>query len=343
MNRDKQRGISRRGVLIGTAVVAAGAGAAVLLRPKAPPLQRPAGVPLSPYTAKTTAEEVTGGLDLSGRTVLVTGVTSGIGLETMRVLALRGAHVIGTGRTLEKATAACDSVAGRTTPLALELTDFPSVVAGADAVRALGVPLDALICNAGIMALPQLEQVYGLEKQFVTNHLGHFLLVNRLQDLVQAAPQGRVVVVSSSALKWADPSGIEWDNLSGERDYNANRAYGQSKLANNLFTLELARRFAGTKATANCLNPGAVLTELQRHAPAWAVTLGRWVGPAFMKMPAEGASTSCYLASHPLVENVSGHYFIDCNPVALGGNPEDLAMAARLWDVSTELVRPYLG
>jgi NAD(P)-dependent dehydrogenase (short-subunit alcohol dehydrogenase family) len=343
MNRKNQRGVSRRGVLIGTAVVAAGAGGALLLRPKAPPVQRPAGVPLSPYTAESTAEEVTEGLDLAGRTVLITGVTSGIGLEAMRVLALRGAHVIGTGRTLDKAAAACASVPGRTTPLGLELTDFPSVVACADAVRALDTPVDAVICNAGVMALPELEQVSGLEKQFVTNHLGHFLLVNRLLDKVQAAPQGRVVVVSSSALKWADPAGIEWDNLSGERNYDAKRAYGQSKLANNLFTLELARRFEGTKATANCLNPGAVLTELQRHAPGWAVTLGRWLGPAFMKMPAEGASTSVYLAAHPLVEQVSGHYFIDCNPVSAGGNTEDRAMAARLWEVSTELVRPYLG
>lgn len=342
MQRHSQLGISRRGVLIGTAVVAAGACAALFMR-RSPPPVRPAGVPLSPYTSKTTAEEVTEGLDLSGRTVLITGVTSGIGLETMRVLALRGAHVIGTGRTLDKAAAACASVPGRTTPLALELTDFPSVVACADAVRALDVPLDVIVCNAGVMALPNLEQVNGLEKQFVTNHLGHFLLVNRLLDRVQAAPQGRVVVVSSSALKWADPAGIEWDNLSGERDYDPNRAYGQSKLANNLFTIELARRFAGTPTTANCMNPGAVLTELQRHAPGWAVTLGRWIGPAFMKMPAEGASTTCFLAAHPLVTTVSGHYFIDCNPVSPGGNPEDAAMAARLWDVSTELVRPYLG
>lgn len=312
------------------------------MRPK-PPVVRPPGVPLSPFNAKSTAEEVTAGLDLAGRTVLVTGATSGLGLEAMRVLALRGAHVLGTGRTLEKAAAACSTIAGRTTPLALELTDFPSVVACAEAVRALGVPLDALICNAGVMALPQLEQAHGLEKQFVTNHLGHFLLVNRLLPQVQAAEQGRVVVVSSSALKWADETGIEWDNLSGERDYNPNRAYGQSKLANCLFSLELSRRLAGTRTTSNSMNPGAVLTDLQRHAPAWAVKLGDLLGPAFMKSPAEGASTVCYLAAHPTVAEVSGRYFIDCNPVALGGNSENPEMAERLWAVSTDLVREYLG
>jgi len=333
---------SRRKILLGTAaVIAAGVGAVAVLRRKPPPV-RPPGVPLSAFDAKSTAEQVTAGINLAGRTVLITGATSGIGLEAMRVLAMRGAHVLGTGRTLEKAAAACAGVTGRTTPLALELTDFPSVVACAKAVQALGVPLDALICNAGIMALPQLEQVYGLEKQFVTNHLGHFLLVNRLLPQVQAAPQGRVVVVSSSALKWADETAIEWDNLSGERDYSANRAYGQSKLANSLFSLELARRLAGSATTSNSMNPGAVLTQLQRHAPAWAVALGNVVGPAFMKAPAEGASTVCYLAAHPGVAAVSGRYFIDCNPVAIGGNSESPELAAKLWTVSTELVREYL-
>jgi NAD(P)-dependent dehydrogenase (short-subunit alcohol dehydrogenase family) len=314
-----------------------------MLRRRKEPVIRPPGVPLSPFDSKSTAEQVTEGVDLSGKTALVTGVTSGLGLETMRVLALRGAHVIGTGRSLERAAEACGAVSGRTTPVALELTDFSSVVACAEAVRALGAPLDILVCNAGVMALPALEQSYGLENQFVINHLGHFLLANRLLDLVQAAPQGRVVVVSSSALKWADPAGIEWDNLSGERDYSPNRSYGQSKLANNLFSLELSRRFAGTSSTANCLNPGAVLTELQRHAPAWAVRLGKLIGPAVMKMPPQGASTSCYLAANPLVTKVSGHYFIDCNPVAVGGNAEDPVMARRLWDVSSDLVRDYLA
>jgi NAD(P)-dependent dehydrogenase (short-subunit alcohol dehydrogenase family) len=342
MNRTDQSGLSRRSVLLATAGVAVAGTAAVLLRRPEPEPARPPGVPLSPFDSKSTAEDVTSGLDLAGRSYLITGVTSGIGLEAMRVLALRGARVIGTGRTLDRATAACASVTGTTVPLALELTDFPSIVAATDAVRALGIALDGVICNAGVMALPQLEQVNGLEKQFVTNHLGHFLLVNRLLDLVKAAPQGRVVVVSSSALKWADPAGIEWDNLSGERNYDPKRAYGQSKLANNLFSLELAKRFAGTPATSNSMNPGAVLTELQRHAPGWAVSAGKVVGPALMKMPAEGASTTCYLAAHPLVATVSGRYFVNCNPVALGGNTEDPAMAARLWDVSTELVRAWL-
>lgn len=334
---------SRRSVLIGSGVaVAAAGGAWALLRPQQPVI-RPAGVPLSPFPAGVTAEEVTNGLDLQGKRVLVTGATSGLGLETMRVLALRGAQVYGTGRTLEKAQRACASVTGDTIPLQLELTDFESVVACADQVAAGGQPLDILVCNAGVMALPELEQANGLEMQFVTNHLGHFLLTNRLLANVQAAPQGRVVVVSSSALKWADPVGIEWDNLSGERNYDPKRAYGQSKLANCLFTIELARRFAGTPTTANSMNPGPVLTDLQRHAPQWLVKLGDVLGPAFMKSPAEGASTICYLAAYPPLADYSGYYFIDCSPVELGGNSDNLAMAAKLWEVSTELVSGYLA
>lgn len=100
---------------------------------------------------------------------------------------------------------------------------------------------------------------------------------------------------------------------------------------------------AGTSVTANSMNPGPVLTDLQRHAPGWAVTLGNLLGPAFMKSPAEGAATVCYLAAHPAVARVSGRYFIDCNPVAIGGNSENAALAARLWEVSTGLVQEYLA
>lgn len=334
---------SRRSLVVGcAAAVAAGAAGIWTLTRDEQPVLRPSGVPLSPFPAKATAEDVTAGLDLQGKRALVTGATSGLGLETMRVLAMRGAHVYGTGRTLAKAERACSAVTGKTTPLQLELTDFKSVAACADVVGAKGRPLDILVCNAGVMALPELEQAYGLEKQFVTNHLGHFLLAYRLLDSVMAAPQGRVVIVSSSALKWADPAGIEWDNLSGDRNYDPKRAYGQSKLANCLLTIELARRFAGTATTANAMNPGPVLTDLQRHAPQWMVTLGNLLGPAFMKTPAEGASTICYLAANPAIAGISGYYFIDCSPVRLGGNSENPAMAAQLWDVSTELVKDYI-
>jgi WW domain-containing oxidoreductase len=288
----------------------------------------------------STAEDVTRGMDLDGRTILVTGVTSGIGLETMRVLALRGAHVIGTGRTLAKARAACTSVSGRTTPLMLELTDYPSVVTCAAAVRAIGVPLDVLICNAGVMGLRTLEQVAGIERHFATNHLGHFLLTAHLIDLVKAAPQGRVVVVSSSVMSGSDPKGLEWDNLSGSRNYDPNRAYGQSKLANALFALELSRRLESTAATANSLHPGYVDTDLFRHYPR---SLIGYRGMFSSKSTVEqGAATSCYVATAPALATVSGYFFRACNPVVPDARATDLEAASRLWAVSEQLLQPYL-
>jgi NAD(P)-dependent dehydrogenase (short-subunit alcohol dehydrogenase family) len=289
--------------------------------------------------------QVTEGLDLSGRTALVTGATSGLGLETMRVLALRGAHVIATGRSLDKAKEACALVQGRTTPVALELENWDSVVEGSNAVRALGVPIDMLICNAGIMALPQLEQVRGLEKQFVTNHLGHFLLVNKLLPRVTAAPQGRVVVVSSLGYRWAPPTGIEFDNLSGVRGYEPNKMYGQSKLANGLFSRELARRLAaaGSTATSNAVHPGVINTNLGRHFAVWKRAAASVIGWAFMKSVEEGAATSVYVATYPGLAKVNGYYFEDCNAVKPFGFMEDDAMAAQLWSVSEELTRSYLA
>ena len=259
--------LTRRDFLLGMPVLAA---TPALTACGSPEPERPPGVPIGPFGAKSTAEEVTAGVDLTGKTALVTGANSGLGYETMRVLALRGAHVIGTARTIDRAREACNSVQGQTTPLALELTDFDSIVACAQAVQRLGPVLDILICNAGVMEIPTLEQVRGIEKHFVTNHLGHFLLTNRLLPQIIGASRGRVVVVSSgAAYRNAPASGIEFDNLSGERDYEPGKAYGQSKLANVLFARELARRLQATPATANSLQPGVIMTNLGRYLPWW--------------------------------------------------------------------------
>jgi NAD(P)-dependent dehydrogenase (short-subunit alcohol dehydrogenase family) len=305
-------------------------------------MDRPEGVPLGPYTKTSTAAEVVADLDLAGRTIMVTGATSGLGLESMRVLAGRGARVIGTGRSLEQARAACASVGTGCTPLALELENLDSIARCADAVEAMNIPLDVLMCNAGIMALPKREQVRGLEKQFAVNHLGHFLLVRRLLDRVIAAPQGRIVVLSSSAYKWAPPEGIEFDNLSGERDYTPNKAYGQSKTANGLFVRELARRLAGTTATANAVTPGPVRTNLARHDPGWQRALIGVIGPLLLKPVSVGASTQCYVATSPLLNQVSGYYFDECNPVVPAGQMRNDELAARLWSVSEQLCEGYL-
>jgi NAD(P)-dependent dehydrogenase (short-subunit alcohol dehydrogenase family) len=286
-----------------------------------------AETPRSPYGAQSTAEEVTAGIDLSGMTAVITGCNFGIGFETMRVLAMRGAHVIGTARTREKGLEACGKVKGRTTPVALELTDFASVIACADRIRALTPRIDMLILNAGII-LRRLEQVYGLEKQFVVNHLGHFLLTTRVLDLVRAAPQGRVVTVGSGNHNEAPPGGIQFDALSGKGWEG--RGYHHSKLANGLFSLELAKRLKGTHATSNCLTPGSVRTNIRRSLPASSA-------PKEMKSAAQGAATQCYVATSPQLAKISGEYFRDCNPAPQSAYQQDAAMAARLWDVSTKL------
>ncbi|MFO1427944.1 MAG: SDR family NAD(P)-dependent oxidoreductase [Steroidobacteraceae bacterium] len=338
---DRRRFIAAAGAAVAGSIVVAGCGR------KDDAAARPPGVPLSTFDRHSTAEQVTAGIDLAGRTALVTGATSGLGLETMRVLALRGAHVIGTGRTLEKAREACAAVPGRTTPLALELERWDTVAAAAEQVRGMGMPLDILVCNAGIMALPQLEQVGGIEKQFAVNHLGHFILAQRLMPQVQAAPQGRVVAVSSLGYRWAPQTGIEFDNLSGARGYEPNRMYGQSKLANHLMVLELAHRFAaaGSTATANSVHPGIINTNLGRHFSAWKRLAGKLIGWTFMKSVPEGAATTCYVATAAALAKTSGVYFEDCNPVVpvAGKHMDDAALAARLWDESVRLTAKYLA
>jgi NAD(P)-dependent dehydrogenase (short-subunit alcohol dehydrogenase family) len=291
-----------------------------------------AETPRSPFGATSTAEEVTKGLDLRGKNAMVTGCNSGVGFETMRVLALRGAHVVGTARSLEKGREACALVKGRTTPVALELTDFSSVVECGRQIRALMRRIDILVLNAGI-SLDTFERVNGLEKHFVVNHLGHFILANRVLDLVHAAPQGRVVTVGSGSHAKAPPGGIQFDDLSGKGW--SDKAYAHSKLANGLFSLELAKRLAGTPATSNCVTPGAVHTNIFN---TWSKPVEREA-----KTPEQGAATQCYVATSPQLAKTTGEYFKDCNPAPQSAFQRDAAMAAKLWDVSTELTRKYLA
>ena len=283
----------------------------------------------------STAEDVTEGLDLSGRTILLTGCNSGIGKETLRVLANRGAHVIAAARTLEKAQAACNEVGGETTPVACELSEPASVQACAAQVIALGRPLDAIICNAGIMALPTLNQKFGYELQFFTNHIGHFMLVTSLLDSLAA--KGRVVMVSSDAHHRAPREGIQFDNLTGEREYGALANYGQSKLANLLFANHLAKRLEGTGKTANSLHPGVIHTNLARSMNPIAKGALAIAAPLVLKSVAEGAATQCYLAVHPNVEGVAGKYFSDCNVGKSSRHGRDVEMAAKLWEMSEQI------
>ena len=281
---------------------------------------------------ESTAEDVTEGLDLSGKTYVVTGCNSGLGLETTRVLGLRGAHVVGLARTLDKASSALASAGATGTPLVCELSEPASVHACARAIVALGRPVDGLICNAGIMALPEPRTTHGLDLQFLTNHIGHFILVTECIDAL--APDGRVVMVSSGAHHWAPEAGIELDDLSGQRDYDPWKMYGQSKLANILFAKQLAKRFAGSARTANALHPGVIKTNLIRHIEDPEAMLSSMK----MKTIGQGAATQCLVATRPELDTVSGVYFADCNEQEPHAHAADEGLAERLWAESEAIV-----
>ncbi len=283
----------------------------------------------------STAEEATLGLDLKGRTILVTGSNSGLGLETVRVLRLRGARVIAAARTAEKARAACGAD-DEIIPVACELSEPASVRACIETVKADGAALDAIICNAGIMALPKLQQAHGYELQFFTNHIGHFILATGLID--RLAEKGRVVMLSSAAHQFAPKEGIQFDNLSGERFYGPWRAYGQSKLANLLFAKELAKRLAGTGKTANAVHPGGIVTNLGRGMSPPVHLLAAILDPLVLKTIPQGAATQCFVATHPSLEKISGEYFVDCNIGKSSALSHDAALAARLWEESERIV-----
>jgi NAD(P)-dependent dehydrogenase (short-subunit alcohol dehydrogenase family) len=296
------------------------------------------------FGAQSTAEMVTTGINLSGKTAVITGVNSGIGNETMRVLALRGARVIGTARSMGKAKAACRSVSGEAIPMALELSNFDSVVDAAAKIRRLDTPVDILICNAGVMALPDHEKVYGIEKQFVVNHLGHFLLVNQLLERVRISSQGRIIFLTTSAGRSTAADTIDFDNLSGDSGYSPLAAYAQSKLANALCSVELARRLGfSNPATSNSVYPGLVKTGIRRNMEGRTAEFMKSIQDSMGKSVEQGASTSCYVASNPALREANGRYFQDNQRTIPLRQMADVEMARKLWIVSEELTRPWFG
>jgi NAD(P)-dependent dehydrogenase (short-subunit alcohol dehydrogenase family) len=283
----------------------------------------------------STAEKVTDGIDLAGKIYLVTGCNSGLGRETVRVLAMRGARIIGVARTEEKADVALREVGAEGTGLACDLSEPSSVRSCLEEVIGLGHRLDGLIANAGIMALPRLKQKQGYEIQFFTNHIGHFILVTGLLD--RLADNGRVVMVSSKAHERAPAEGIQFDNLSGEEGYTPWGAYGQSKLANLLFARTLSKRFDGSGRTANALHPGVIATNLSRHMNPLVRGVLSVAKPLVLKSIPQGAATQCFVATHPDAAGVSGEYWADCNVSQSSRHGADDAMAGRLWTVSEEI------
>jgi WW domain-containing oxidoreductase len=284
----------------------------------------------------STAEEVTAGLDLRGKKILITGVNTGLGAESARVLALRGATILAAARTLDKAAAACRTLGASAIPLACELSEPASVRDCVADVKARGLQLDVILCNAGIMALPKRTLHHGQEMQFLTNHLGHFALVTGLLD--QLSERGRVVMLSSAAHELAPKNGIQFDDLTLSRNYEGWVAYGQSKLANLLFARALARRFAASQRTANAVHPGVIYTELSRHMSNPLRKVFSLASGQLFKTVGEGAATQCYVAVHPAASGISGEYFMNCNIARPSRYGRDDALSGRLWEVSERIL-----
>ncbi len=284
----------------------------------------------------STAEQVTSGLDLSGKRYLITGCTSGLGAEAMRVLILRGAEVVGTARSIDKARAACAALGERAIPGECELSEPDSVRKCVSDVTAQGKKLDGVIANAGIMATPELTVKHGLELQFLTNHIGHFILITGILPLL--SEDGRVVMLSSSAHNMAPPQGIDFDNLDGAQGYSPWKAYGRSKLANLLFAKELAKRLPSEKQTANAVHPGVINTGLQRSMGTFLAGTLQVMGPLFLKSIPEGAATETFALTHPSLAGTKGEYLADCNVAKCSKQGNDSALATKLWETSEQLV-----
>jgi len=290
----------------------------------------------------TIMEHIRGG-PMAGTTVLVTGASSGIGLATALGLATRGAHVAITGRDRARTGGAAREIraagGGQVDVFVADLSAQSDVRRLADQVLQRLSRIGVLINNVGGYWNTRHLTADGLERTFALNHLAPFLLTNLLLDrLTHGATHGapaRVVTVSSHA----HTSGrIDFDDLQGERGYSGARAYSQSKLANVLFTYELARRVPAAAITANALHPGVVSTSFGAEDPAGVQRLLLLVMRPFMKTPAQGAATSVHLASAADLAQVTGRYFASSKPKKSSDRSYDHPTAARLWQVSADLV-----
>jgi NAD(P)-dependent dehydrogenase (short-subunit alcohol dehydrogenase family) len=313
-----------------------------------------------PFGATFTTDDVLDGVSLSGKRALVTGVSAGLGVETARVLVAHGAEVVGAVRDLSKAKAATADVrasaanGGKFELAELDLASLASVRACADALVADGKPFDLVICNAGAMATPFGKTADGFETQFGTNHLGHFLLVNRIVSLMK--PGARLVNLSSAGHRYSD---VDLDDPNFERTtYDPWVAYGRSKTANILFAVEFDRRHKGKGIRATAVHPGGIQTELSRHLTPEAMQAlmdrinaqTRAAGePDFrFKTVPQGAATTVWASVDAAADEAGGRYCEDCHvapiepdatkrlgvkPYAL--NPET---ASALWAKSEEMV-----
>ena len=304
----------------------------------------------TPFGFDSTAAEVIAGIDLTGKHAIVTGSSSGIGIETARALAAAGAEVTLAVRNTEAGNRTAQDIAATTGNAAvdvgeLDLADPRSVAAFA---AGWSEPLDLLVNNAGVMAIPDLRLTpEGWELQFATNHLGHFVLAFGLHDALAAAPAGARIVSLSSRGHLRSPVVFEDINFAS-RPYDPMLAYGQSKTANVLFAVEATRRWADDGITANAVHPGAIeTTNLSRYLDPDYLGQLRVSGVYRYKTPEQGAATSVLVATSPQLEGIGGRYFEDCNeapvvdPISAQSSGAGVASyavdpsnAKRLWELS---------
>jgi NAD(P)-dependent dehydrogenase (short-subunit alcohol dehydrogenase family) len=275
---------------------------------------------------------------MQGKLCVLTGGTSGIGRETAAALAGLGARLALVCRDRRRGEETAAEIAARTgnSQVVLHLADLSSreeVRRVAGELLASHPEIHLLVNNAGIVNLGRSLTVDGIEAVFATNHLAYFHLTLLLLDRLRASAPARIVNVASEAHRWGH---IDLDDLGNERRYRAMRVYGESKLANVLFTYELARRLAGSGVTVNCLHPGAVATRLGHNNGVIARALTRVLRP-FFRTPAQGAETSIWVATAPEIEGVSGQYFVGRRATRSSPASYDEVIARRLWDASLKL------
>jgi NAD(P)-dependent dehydrogenase (short-subunit alcohol dehydrogenase family) len=277
---------------------------------------------------------------MNGKICLVTGATNGIGKATAQALAQMGATVVIVGRDAQKAAQVTEEVRAASDNqnvewLLADLSSQQDIRRLATEFKSKYSQLHVLLNNAGGTFVKRQLSVDGIEMTFALNHLAYFLLTNLLLDTIKASAPARIINVSSGAHSGGK---IEFDNLQGERSYSGMGPYGNSKLANILFTTELARRLEGTGVTVNALHPGLVSTGFGKNNPGILMTIMGAVIPLIARSPEKGAATSIYLASSPEVQSITGKYFVDCKVTRPAPQATDSAVARKLWDISAETV-----
>lgn len=312
----------------------------------------------SGFVAKTDGADVIRGIDLAGKTAIVTGGYSGIGLETVRALVGAGVDVIVPARSREKAETNLAEIDGEVRVGDMDLGDIGSVTRFADEMTGSLEKLDLLINNAGIMANPETRVGPGWESQFGTNHMGHFALTLGLMPLLEQTPGARVVALSSTAHKVSD---VHWDDIQfNNHDYDKWQAYGQAKTANALFANALNRRMRDSDGLAFAVHPGGIFTPLQRHLPLEEQVALGWLNedgsPSDLakmgfKTPAQGCSTTLWAATSPKLDGKPGVYCEDCDIAAPTDTESPMARysgvdahacddehAEKLWAISEKLL-----